>query len=441
MDASHGEPHGGQADGGRADGGPPEWLPALLLIARDRSADGWMFTRPVDVREALTERQLVAAVAGEGPTAATEVILARLAVRADGILATLPDPAGPPVPGPRIEEVVSGLAHEMKTVINLDGQVDIGTAGVPLQEPVLDLGRLTEDRRTVYAWPGTDRYVATAAAMGVKEELTWHDAEDWTVLASRHAPERVLTSFASTMERFPRVTLSRRGPERSIEYVLGTAEEDLRLYAWWGPWLEPLHDDLDGAHPRTREMLEMLAHPRAGEDEMDRHRDLTEEQRRAVSAAMGDRDGALFLSRVCTAFDVPQVAARLAEQTAEEVADRADPDLVGEPVEPEKGRLGLARATLKEMQDSDAESPLEQRAMRLVTITEVVLGLAAIAVAIFDLLPGPWWLWGIGGALLLGDGLSTPVLGWWRGRRDGPAGPDRDGHPEAKNRDEKDRDD
>ncbi|USQ79226.1 DUF2892 domain-containing protein [Ornithinimicrobium faecis] len=402
-------------------GEPPEWMPALLLVARDRSADGWMFTRHEDVRQALAERQLVAAVAVDEPSAVPDVILARIAVRADGKIATLSDPAGPPVPGPRLEEIVSGLAHELKAVIGVDGQVVIGTAGVPVESPPPGMTELTTDRRTVYAWPGTDRYVATAAAMGVKEELTWHEAEAWTVLASRHASERILTGLAAAMERFPRVTLGRKGPERSFEYVLGKGDDDLRLFAWWGPWLAPLHEDLDGAHESTREMLEMLAHPRAGQDEMDHHADLTEEQRVAVSAAMGDRDGDAFLARVCAAFDVPQVAARLAEQTAEDVAEQKDPDLVGEPVKPEPGRLGLARAAMKEMKTSETETPFQKKTVKIATIVEVVLGLAALAVAVFDLLPWPWWVWAIIGVLLIGDGLSTPVLEWWRGRRGGSA--------------------
>lgn len=396
---------------------PPEWMPATLLIARDRSADGWMFTRHEDVREALAERQLVAAVVAEGPTAVPDVILARIAVGADGKVATAPDPAGPPVPGPRIEEIVSGLAHELKAIISVDGEITIGTAGVPVESPPPGMTDLTQDRRTVYAWPGTDRYVATAAAMGVKEELTWHDADDWTVLASRHASDRVLTGFTPAMERFPRVTLSRKGPERTVEYVVGKGDDDLRLLAWWGPWMEPLHDDVDGAHERTREVLEMLAHPRAGHDEMDHHADLTEEARLAVSAAMGDRDGMAFLSRVCAAFDVPQIAARLAEQNAEDVAGQSDPDLVGEPVKPEQGRLGLARAAMKEMKTSETETEFQKKTVRVATIIEVVLGLAALAVAFFDLLPWPWWVWTIIGVVLIGDGLSTPVIEWWQGRR------------------------
>src|SRR5690606_9054683 len=161
--------------------------------------------------------------------------VARVAVHEDGALATLPDPAGPPVAGPRIEEVVSELAHTMRTVVSLDGQVAIGTAGVPLEAMPAGMDDVTADGRMVYAWPGTDRYVATAAAMGVKEELTWHDADGWTVLASRHAPERVLTGLAPAHERFPRVTLSRQGPERQIQSVAGSDKDDQRLEPLKGP--------------------------------------------------------------------------------------------------------------------------------------------------------------------------------------------------------------
>src|SRR5690606_10799742 len=133
-----------------------EWIPVVLMFARDRSEAGWMFTRVSDVREALAERHLVAA--GEGPRAAEEMIVARVAVHEDGALATLPARAGPAVAGPRIEEVVSELAHTMRTVVSLDGQVAIGTAGVPLEAMPAGMGDVTADRRMVYAWPGTDRY-------------------------------------------------------------------------------------------------------------------------------------------------------------------------------------------------------------------------------------------------------------------------------------------
>lgn len=391
---------------------PPDWLPVVLSFARDRSADGWMFTRVSDVRDALAERHLVSAVAAEGPRSMEDLILARVAVREDGALATLPDPAGPPVAGPRIEEVVSELAHQMKTVISVDGEIAVGTAGVPLETMPSGMDTATDDRRIVYAWPGTDRYVATAAVMGVKEELTWHDADDWTVLASRHAQQRVLTGFASTMERFPRVTLTRKGPERLVEYVAGTGEQDLRLMAWWGPWLEPLVDPA-GTDDKTRELLEMLAHPRLGQDEMDHHPGLTEEQRLAVGAAMADRDGSAFLSRVCAAFGVPEIAARLAEQPA----DDDNPDLVGEPVRAEQGRLGLARAAMKEMQGSDLPPALESRATRMVGSAELILGLLCLAAAIFGFLPGPWWLWLALGVFLTGDGLWDLVIKPWRQRR------------------------
>src|SRR5699024_483256 len=183
----------------------------------DRSEAGWMFTRVEHVREALAERQLVAAVQAEGPTAAEDMILARIAADADGAVATGPDAAGPPVPGAHITEVVGELAHSLRTTISVDGQVLVGPAGVPVKEPPRGMDEATEDRRVVYAWPGTDRYVAMSAAMAVKEPLTWHDAEEWTVLASGYAPQRVLTGFRAGMDRFPRVTLSRKGPERTVE--------------------------------------------------------------------------------------------------------------------------------------------------------------------------------------------------------------------------------
>ena len=272
----------------------PEWMPVTLMFARDRSADGWMFTKISDVRTALAEHKLIAAVAAEGPSAAEDLILARIAVRQDGALATLPDPAGPPVGGRRLEEVISELAHGMKTVISLDGEISIGTAGVPLQAMPEGMDRTTDDRRVVYVWPGTDRYVATAAAMGVKEELTWHDATGWTVLASRHAPKRVLTDFAATMERFPRVHLKRTGPERHFEFIAGKGEKDLRLLAWWGPWLEPIIElptgrgpRGGGMHPDTRGLFEFLAHPRLGQDEMDPHPGLTPKQRTALGGRHG----------------------------------------------------------------------------------------------------------------------------------------------------------
>jgi len=266
----------------------------------------------------------------------------------------------------------------------------------------------------VYAWPGTDRYVATAAAMGVKEELTWHDADGWTVLASRHAPERVLTGFAPAMERFPRVTLSRKGPERQIEYVAGRDKDDLRLVAWWGPWLEPVVDPA-ATHEQTRELLEVLAHPRLGQDEMEHHRDLTEEQRLALGEAMAAPDGGQFLRRACAALGVPDIAARLAEQPAGD----DDPELLGEPVTPEKGRMGLARAAAKELQDSESAIPeaMQHRVTRLVGLTELVLSAFCLAVVFFHLLPGPSWVWAIVGGLLAGDAIRGLAVEPWRERR------------------------
>lgn len=418
-----------ESAGPRGEGDEPEWMPVTLMFARDRSADGWMFTKVSDVRTALAEQQLIAAVAAEGPSAAEDLILARIAVRKDGALATLPDPAGPPVGGRRLEEVISELAHSMKTVISLDGEISIGTAGVPLEAMPEGMDRATDDRRVVYVWPGTDRYVATAAAMGVKEELTWHDAQGWTVLASRHAPQRVLTDFAATMERYPRAHLKRTGPERSFEFIAGKGDKDLRLLAWWGPWLEPIIELPKSRGPRgrgmdpdTRGLFEFLAHPRLGQDEMDPHPDLTPEQPAALREAMGDRDGGgLFLARASAAFDLPEIAARLAEQSAGE----SDPELVGEVVKPEQGRFGLARATMKEMQSSDSVLPvaMERRVGRMITGAEVVLALFLLSVAVFGYLPGPWWVWAGAAVLVLADVVNDVLIKPWRDRRAEAAAP------------------
>lgn len=391
-----------------------EWAPVTLGIARDRSAAGWMFTRIEDVCQAFSERQLVAAVQPKGPAAATGLIQARIAVREDGSVATLPEPGGPPVPGAHITEVIGELAHAMRTTIGVDGQVLIGPAGVPLEDVPTGMGEDTDDRRTVYAWPGTDRYVATAAVMGVKEPLTWHDAEDWTVLASEHAPQRVLTGFVAAMERFPRVTLRRRGPERVCEYAAGKGEQDLQLGLWWAPWMDPLVDPA-GADQDTRSLLETLAHPRLGQDlelALD-HPDLTEDQRHAMHTALEDRDGSTFLARMTAALEVPAVAARLAEQQLGE----DDPDLVGEPVEAAQGRVALVRETMKEMQATGEEPPFARKVVNAISWVELVVGLVFLAGAWLGFLPGPGWIWLIAGALLTGDGLKEVVIDPWRERR------------------------
>lgn len=388
------------------------WGPVTLAVARDRSEAGWMFTRVEHVRDALTERQLAAAVQEEGPTAAEDLILARIAVDTEGAVATLPDPAGPPVAGAHLTEVVGELAYSMRTTISVDGQVLVGPAGVPVKESPPGMSQVTEDRRMVYAWPGTDRYVAMSAAMAVKEPLTWHEADGWTVLASGYAPQRVLTGFRAAMERFPRVTLSRKGPERTVEYVAGNGADDLRLMAWWGPWLEPL-GDLATVHRDSRTLLEMLAHPRGGQDEMEQHPDLTEEQRVAVGAAMAQRDGAAFLGQVSTALQIPEIAARLAEQAPGD----DDPALAGEPVAPPGGRWALARSAFREMQHSPTQTPLQQRIMRVLNVIELVLAVFFLSAAVLDFLPGPWWVWLVLGVLLAADGLKDLVIDPWRKRR------------------------
>lgn len=141
----------------------PPWGTVTLGVARDRSAAGWMFTNREHVREALLERQLGAAVQAEGPIAAQDMILARIAANPDGAVATLPEPGGPLVPGPHLTDVISDLAHALRTTIMVDGQILIGPAGVPVEEPPQGMTEVTADRRMVYAWPGTDRHVATAA--------------------------------------------------------------------------------------------------------------------------------------------------------------------------------------------------------------------------------------------------------------------------------------
>ncbi|NLT54842.1 MAG: hypothetical protein GXX79_09810, partial [Actinomycetales bacterium] len=332
------------------------------------------------------------------------------AVTPEGLLATLPEPAGPPVAGPRVEEVVSELAHAMRTIIVVDGELAVGPAGVPLDQVPPEISRITADRRKVYAWPGTERYVATAAAHQLKEPLTWHDAEDWTVLASQFAPERVLTGLPPGAGRPPFVALTRQGPERTFEYVAGKGAEDLRLMAWWGPWLEPVPDPA-GAHEETRELLDLLAHPRFGVDELPPNPGMAEVQRQEIGAAMADLDGDAFLSRLCAALGVPAVAARLAEQHAED----DDPALAGEQIEV-TGRLNLARAAYSEIQAAEM-TPQQERIWRGVAVGELLLGLAALAVAVWGFLPGPWWLWLIAGVVLTGDALKDLVIDPLRERR------------------------
>ncbi|MCK0112453.1 DUF2892 domain-containing protein [Ornithinimicrobium sp. F0845] len=392
-------------------GPPPDaWIPVILLFARDRSEAGWVWTRPEDVRRELAERHILAGVVGEGPRAMEDLVMARVAVHPDGLVAMLPEPDGPPVAGPRVEEVVSELAHAMRTVIVVDGELAVGTAGVPLEQVPPELTRTTEDRRTVYAWPGTERYVANAAALQLKEPVTWHDAEGWTVLASEHAPERVLTGLPPGATRSPFVVLSRRGPERTFEYVVGKGADDLRLMAWWGPWLEPVQD-LGSAHEETRELLDRLVHPRFGDDQVPAHDGMTAEQRREVGQAMADPDGGAFLARIGAAFDLPEVAAQLAEQPRED----DDPALTGEPVEV-SGRLNLARAAYSEMQTAEL-TPQQERMARGVAWVELVIGLVALAVAIWGFLPGPWWLWLVAGVALTGDALKDLVVDPLRERR------------------------
>jgi len=392
-------------------GPPPDaWIPVILLFARDRSEAGWVWTRPEDVRRELAERHVLAGVVGEGPRAMEDLVMARVAVRPEGLLATLPEADGPPVDGPRIEEVVSELAHAMRTVIVVDGELAVGPAGVPLEQVPPELSKTSADRRKVYAWPGTDRYVASAAALQLKEPLTWHDAEDWTVVASEHAPERMLTGLPPGASRSPFISLTRRGPERTIEYVVGKGDDDLRLMAWWGPWLEPVQD-LVSPHEETSELLDRLVHPRFGDDEVPVHDGMTPEQRREVGEAMADRDGAAFLRRVCAAFEVPEVAARLAEQARED----DDPALAGEPVET-KGRLDLARAAYSEMQTAEM-TPQQERLWKVVAGVELLVGLLALAVAIWGFLPGPWWLWLVAGVVLTGDAVKDLVIDPLRERR------------------------
>lgn len=390
--------------------GPTDWLAATLLFVRDRSEAGWVWTRPEDVRAAFLEKDILGAVAGDGPRAYENLVLARIVARQDGAVATLPDPAGPPQPGPQFEEVVSGLAHAMRTIVLVDGEIAIGPAGVPLPEVPEELTRFTADRRNVYAWPGPDRLIASTAAFALKEPVTFHAAGDWTVLASPRGGDRVLTDLPRGA-RPPFVRMARRGSERTFEFHAGTGEADLRLLAWWGPWLEPVHEP-QAPDQETAELLERLAHPRFGEDEMSAHPDLTEEQRLELSAAMADQDGAAFLRRAAAAFGVPDVAARLAEQP---LGDE-DPDLAGEEIEI-ASRRDLSRTAFQAVNAGD--SPYEQRMTRRVqrwgTAIEVVLALFFLASAAWDFLPGPWWIWLIVALVLVGDLLHDLYL-WWRDR-------------------------
>lgn len=162
-----------------------------------------------------------------------------------------------------------------------------------------------------------------------------------------------------------------------MEYAAGRAEEDLHLLVW----LEPLGEHRQTDQP-VHDLRQMLAHPRSGE---------------------------AFLARVCAILEVPQVAARLAEQHA----DEHDPELVGESVVQARGRLDLARATAREMMSSETETPFEQRTQRWFGIGELVLGLLFLLAAAVQLLPGPWWIWLALGAVLAGDGAR----GLWRALR------------------------
>lgn len=386
---------------------PPEWLPVVLGVARDRSADSWKFTSIADVREALTERQLLGAVQAEGPTATPDCIRARILVNPNGQVATWPDPHGPIEPGPRIEEIISGMAHEMKAVIVLDDQLAIGTAGVPLEQIPEHVLVTNPDRRRVYCWPGNDEYTAQAAATGLQEPVTLHPIEGWTVLASPFETTRVLQGLNAATERYPFVALIRVGPERRVEYVMGRGKDDLRLMAAWWPGLDPLvgadqvnPKDLD---PQGRDLQAMLCHPRFGEDEMQSHPGLAEDVRAALSAALTVEDGADFMPAVGAALDLPPIAIRLIEQDPGD----EDPDLVGEPVQT-ASRLQLARTMMKDATREGREpTPMERKVERWVPIIELVAGLFFLAAALLDFLPGPWWIWTALGVLLTGDAIHS----------------------------------
>ena len=135
----------------------------------------------------------------------------------------------------------------------------------------------------------------------------------------------------------------------------------------------------------------------------------------AATALEWFRDGSTFLARLSAAFEVPEVAVRLAEQPPGD----QDPDLVGEPVEPAQGRLGLARATMKEVQASGEDPPFVKRAERVIGWVELVLGLVFLATVWLDFLPGPWWVWLPLGVLLTADGGKDVVIDPLRERRRG----------------------
>lgn len=402
--------------------GPEDWIPVMLGFARDRSEAGWVFTRPDDVREAMAERQVLAAV-GTEPRPVEGVILARIVAHPGGRVAILPDPAGEPVAGPPVPELVAELAHAMKAVVVVDGEVAIGPAGVPLEEVPADVMRAADDSRTVYAWRGTEALVARAAAAGLQETVTRHAVDGWTVLATGPSPQRMLTGLPNGGGH-PYVVLTRRGPERHLEYVGGSRPEDLHLSAWWGPHLEPVPEPVE-VHEETRDLLEAMAHPRFGFDHVPEHEDLTPEHRSALREALAEADGARFYDRMTAALGLREVAGQLAEQGT----DAPEPLLGGEVVE-SSSRKAIVRAAFKEaLATPEKASPL----MLWAGVLEVAVGLVSLSSVWLGFLPGPTWLWAVLGSLILLDGLHTLVwqpLVRRRSRRDvggtGPGAPETD---------------
>lgn len=420
------DPEPGPHQPGQRDVDEPEWLPVTLTVVRDRSPAGWALLQREDVVADLRSRRVVCAVHDMVDRAQPDLLVARLAVGPTGSIAVL-GPRGSLKTGPRVEEVVSELAHEWRTTIVVDDQVTVGPHGAPVPEQPTEPYQPAPDARHAYAFPDENLTVARAMAMHVKERLTAYHADDWVVLASDYAPRmRITGPLARFGARYPFVAMRRAGAERQLIYLAGKGEDALRLDLAWVPSLTP---EVGSADPQVRDLARWLGHPRLRGELVVDHPDVSAAQVQDMAAAL-DGDGAQFLARMGELLGVPPLVAQLAETRP----DDPDPGEVRERIQP-PGRAALLRQAMADAagqeQDDYSAGPIGRaqrwlhgrpRLMTGLAALELVAGLVLVVCLVVGW-PGrgPWWvtvlLVLVAVALLIDGGIRAVVASSLRSRR------------------------
>lgn len=427
----------GQPDEG-PEPGPLGFLELTVLVMRDRSHASWMFLGDEELLRAVHARRAVAAYLPGELLANPDLVLLRLAVSPEGLVAVVDDD-GRPVPGPTpVEEFLPGLLDELRTVALIPPDQIVAPPWLPADEIVSAARTPTRDSRVVYCFRATDTVVARSFASVLQAPLTVVREDGWVIAATPHGPATVLTGPPPRISgAYPFAVLDRRGQERTFGYAESAKDSSLHVSVEWAPPLRPAVPD--GSGPASEELALWLSSPREwaagasarGRDDLPpldppRPDGMSAAQDAMITRWLDERDDATgFLADMAAGFDLPALAARLAESGPD------DPEPEGAVrIEP-SGKLAMIGAAMAE-QDTEPEgrmpwTVLERALWRRPTVG-VVLGLlellVAVVVAVVVVSQGAsaWW-WVLVAVFLVG-GLAHGLAGWSRlrsRRHNGPA--------------------